>query len=190
VLPGASVVVRALWCQNCGASDALTGGLDAEVFDHPHFDYWPQAGLERAMYPSSDMDMYSTALSRGDRTIAACDWRSGGADEFRRRFEGLADVERLVVSRRLLTLTGIVGCDTTKVAARLANRIGSGWPDGAWWVDLQSAIAPDTFPSGRVGRGRAHRPRPRPGERRDLAPPPPARGVDGDIAVPLLHSCG
>jgi predicted ATPase len=56
----------------------------------------------------------------------------------------LAEVERLVRDRRLVTLTGVGGCGKTRLAVETCHRIadtgqgggdGAGW-DGAWLVDL------------------------------------------------------
>src|ERR671916_2931407 len=67
--------------------------------------------------------------------------RSGGGvpaelTSFVGRSEELADVERLVAGRRLVTLTGIGGCGKSRLATRLAVRMASAWGDGVWWIDL------------------------------------------------------
>ena len=67
--------------------------------------------------------------------------RSGGGvpaelTSFVGRSEELADVERLVAGRRLVTLTGIGGCGKSRLATRLAVRMASAWVDGVWWIDL------------------------------------------------------
>lgn len=54
------------------------------------------------------------------------------------RLDELEEVERLIAARRLVTLTGIGGCGKTRLAARLADRLGSGLPGGVWWADLTS----------------------------------------------------
>ncbi|MGP4022065.1 helix-turn-helix transcriptional regulator [Actinomadura sp. 3N407] len=54
------------------------------------------------------------------------------------RLEELEEVERLIAARRLVTLTGIGGCGKTRLAARLADRLGNGLPGGVWWADLTS----------------------------------------------------
>src|SRR5262245_5916421 len=48
----------------------------------------------------------------------------------------LRQVERLLLERRLLTLTGAGGCGKTRLAVQSASEILERFPDGAWWVEL------------------------------------------------------
>ncbi len=48
----------------------------------------------------------------------------------------LAQVERLLASVRLLTLTGAGGCGKTRLAAHAAASVADSYPGGVWWVEL------------------------------------------------------
>ena len=58
----------------------------------------------------------------------------------RTRFIGreavLSQCSRLLLTARLLTLTGIGGCGKTRLALQLAQRQLAAFPDGVWFVDL------------------------------------------------------
>lgn len=54
------------------------------------------------------------------------------------RSRELRDVEELVASRRLVTLTGAGGCGKTRLAVRSAASMADKWPDGVWLIDLGS----------------------------------------------------
>ncbi|HUG23507.1 ATP-binding protein [Piscinibacter sp.] len=60
--------------------------------------------------------------------------------EQRTRFIGrataLAELERLLVQSRLLTLSGIGGCGKTRLALEFARQRLAEFPDGVWFVDL------------------------------------------------------
>lgn len=54
----------------------------------------------------------------------------------------LADVERRLTEQRVVTLAGAGGCGKTRLAAQAAARLVDRWPDGVWWVDLDSVTDP------------------------------------------------
>jgi predicted ATPase/DNA-binding SARP family transcriptional activator len=63
------------------------------------------------------------------------------------RGDDIADVEKLIGERRLVTLTGFAGIGKTSLAIEEARHLVDGYPDGAWLVEL----APLTDPSYVVG---------------------------------------
>jgi non-specific serine/threonine protein kinase len=52
------------------------------------------------------------------------------------RGNDLADLQRLLVAKRLVTLTAVGGAGKTRLAIEVANRALDAFPDGAWLVDL------------------------------------------------------
>ncbi len=54
----------------------------------------------------------------------------------------LAAVSALLVGRRLVTLTGVGGSGKTRLAARLAADQVGRWPDGVYWVELETVADP------------------------------------------------
>jgi predicted ATPase/class 3 adenylate cyclase len=48
----------------------------------------------------------------------------------------LAEVERLLTTERLVTLTGAGGCGKSRLAVQAAAHLADHWPDGVWWIDL------------------------------------------------------
>jgi len=48
----------------------------------------------------------------------------------------LAELEELLASTRLLTLTGAGGCGKTRLALQLAADVLDHFPDGIWWLEL------------------------------------------------------
>jgi predicted ATPase/DNA-binding CsgD family transcriptional regulator len=58
----------------------------------------------------------------------------------------LAEVERLVPTSRLVTLTGAGGCGKTRLAIQIANNIGSTFVDGVWLIDLVPLHEPELVP--------------------------------------------
>lgn len=57
--------------------------------------------------------------------------------------KGWCRLERLVSSRRLVTLTGAGGCGKTRLAVQLGAKFGDRWRDGFWLVDLGSVSDPE-----------------------------------------------
>jgi predicted ATPase/DNA-binding CsgD family transcriptional regulator len=54
----------------------------------------------------------------------------------------LAEVERLLSERRLLTLCGPGGSGKTRLALAVAREVAAGFEGGAWWVELAPVLDP------------------------------------------------
>jgi non-specific serine/threonine protein kinase len=67
----------------------------------------------------------------------------------------IRQVERLVSSGRLVTITGSGGVGKTRLAIQVARALAPQFPDGAWWAELAalsvSPAAPDGDSEGRQG---------------------------------------
>jgi predicted ATPase/class 3 adenylate cyclase len=63
------------------------------------------------------------------------------------RTRELERLERLVKERRLLTLTGVGGVGKTRLALQAASEALSGFPGGAWLVELAPTGSPEAVPS-------------------------------------------
>lgn len=59
------------------------------------------------------------------------------------RANELAQVRRLLVEQRLVTLAGAGGAGKTRLALQAAAGLADRWPDGVWWVDLGSITEPE-----------------------------------------------
>lgn len=60
----------------------------------------------------------------------------------------LAELQRLLAVKRLVTLTAVGGAGKTRLALEVADRTLHSYPDGAWWVDLTHVK--DGYPVARV----------------------------------------
>jgi non-specific serine/threonine protein kinase len=58
----------------------------------------------------------------------------------------LAEVERLVSTSRLVTLTGSGGCGKTRLAIQVANEMRGTFADGVWLIDFVPLRAPELVP--------------------------------------------
>ncbi len=58
------------------------------------------------------------------------------------RTEALAELQRLLPTTRLLTLTGVGGTGKTRLALELATRVLDDFPDGVWLVELAPVADP------------------------------------------------
>jgi hypothetical protein len=63
------------------------------------------------------------------------------------RENALSELERLLPSARLLTLTGTGGTGKTRLALKLAERVIRGYSDGVWLVELAPLSDPAQVPS-------------------------------------------
>jgi predicted ATPase/DNA-binding NarL/FixJ family response regulator len=108
---------------------------------------WPMRETERAMSdataPPRTVTEASVLLDPGDRAA-----RPVGhtlpvhLTSFVGRRAELAAVSALLRGRRLVTLTGVGGSGKTRIAARLAADQAERWPDGVWWVELETVTDP------------------------------------------------
>lgn len=58
----------------------------------------------------------------------------------------LDEISDLLRSAALVTLTGSGGCGKTRLAVQAAAELADHWPDGVWWIDLQSVGDPAAVP--------------------------------------------
>lgn len=58
----------------------------------------------------------------------------------------LDEIEALLGSHRLTTLTGAGGCGKTRLAVEAGRRTGGHHPDGVWFIDLAALNAPRLLP--------------------------------------------
>jgi non-specific serine/threonine protein kinase len=58
----------------------------------------------------------------------------------------LAELERLLSTSRLVTLTGVGGCGKTRLALQIANTVSDAFLDGVWLVELASLREPALIP--------------------------------------------
>jgi predicted ATPase/DNA-binding CsgD family transcriptional regulator len=62
------------------------------------------------------------------------------------RERDLAEVERLIATSRLITLTGAGGCGKTRLAIQSAKTVSHTFADGVWWIDLAPLHEPALVP--------------------------------------------
>jgi predicted ATPase/DNA-binding SARP family transcriptional activator len=58
----------------------------------------------------------------------------------------IAEIKRLLVQVRLLTLTGSGGCGKTRLALQVAGQLEGEYPDGVWLVELAALSDPSLVP--------------------------------------------
>ncbi|MEU3254776.1 BTAD domain-containing putative transcriptional regulator [Streptomyces sp. NPDC006997] len=91
---------------------------------------------QRMLTAAPDLAHAPTTGARGHGNLPA------ETTSFIGRERELARVRRLLDRSRLVTLTGVGGVGKTRLALRVARRPGSGFPDGAWLVDLAAVTDP------------------------------------------------
>ncbi len=62
------------------------------------------------------------------------------------RQQEMAEVKRSLSSARLVTLTGTGGAGKTRLALQVAGDLLGEYPDGVWWVELESLADPNLVP--------------------------------------------
>jgi len=62
------------------------------------------------------------------------------------RARELGEVEELLATARLLTLTGTGGCGKTRLALRAAEQLLNDYVDGVWFVELAPLAEPELVP--------------------------------------------
>ncbi|HEX5848487.1 MAG TPA: AAA family ATPase, partial [Rubrobacter sp.] len=67
-------------------------------------------------------------------------------DGFVGRGREMGEVERLLSTTRLLTLTGAGGCGKTRLALEVARRLTGDYPDGVWLAELASLTEGEQVP--------------------------------------------
>ena len=67
------------------------------------------------------------------------------------RERDMAEIQRLLATSRLLTLTGAGGCGKTRLALEVARGVTEEYPDGVWLVDLAALPDPALVPATVVG---------------------------------------
>jgi predicted ATPase/DNA-binding CsgD family transcriptional regulator len=76
------------------------------------------------------------------------------------RADELLEIQRLLLEKRLLTLTGVAGCGKTRLALEVAGRSLNAYADGVWFVDLTPVSDGQLIPRA-VGSALGVRERPR-----------------------------
>src|SRR5262249_50664359 len=62
------------------------------------------------------------------------------------RSQEIVEIEQLLDSTRLLTLTGAGGCGKTRLALRVVENLLDRFKDGVWWVELAVLDDPTLIP--------------------------------------------
>ena len=63
------------------------------------------------------------------------------------RENDLDELQFLLDTNRLVTMTGAGGCGKSRLAVELAGRSAAGFPHGVWWVDLSGVVDAAVVPS-------------------------------------------
>jgi predicted ATPase len=132
-----------LWCQlaralyGCGRqAEALAAVREARtVLDR-------ELGVE----PSAELRRVELAVLRQEQGTATppqhADLPTSTTGLIGRETE-LAELERLLVGHRLVTITGLGGTGKTRLALEIAHRQRGAWAHGVWWIDLTAVSDPE-----------------------------------------------
>lgn len=122
-------------------ADALAAYRDArDVLD-------AELGLE----PGPELRELERAILRHEVAhVAAADARNNipaPLTQLLGRERELDEVDRLLRTRRLVTVTGLGGTGKTRLALEIARRQLGAWADGVWLADLTAVADPDVVPA-------------------------------------------
>ena len=99
----------------------------------------PQADTDvLARAPAADMAAAADVTPAAPATQPPAGWLPAATTPLLGRAEALAQTQLLLQSTRCLTLTGAGGCGKTRLALALAEAVRAHYPDGVWWVSLDT----------------------------------------------------
>ena len=106
-------------------------------------------GYRFALVSDADGDGESNASARADVPDAAAPTRDNlpaPLNRFIGREREIAEVRELLVSNRLVTLTGVGGTGKTRLSLQVAALMRNDFPAGVWFVELAALTDPQLVP--------------------------------------------